>query len=445
MSTELQENAVTHRLDKMRKQWHDFRQKPETQVYIWSVIQDELSMVDAFVHYENSEYGATPDYIFSFNTNFSDSETYHQNLVSQFRTYVEEKDEEGNHVLQAQGVDTHFNYPTDFKSPDSIITLWEELALGLKKIGLPGNLVIRLQPEQIASFKLWQTWWDKLIGEGIPQHLCFLLVESPDYPAYDHWVDTYPATVKRITADLDMIGAMEELASEGDMTDPGVQFRLLFLELGKASGQQDFEEVERIGQKAFHLAQAQVGWEHLQIAVLEAMASAYLAAKNLKRALLYNEKSLEIALAAYDDELEAAPVLLAQTHMFKASTLMMKGDFEAAAQTYEATIPFLGQDPKTYFNKLEAWRMAGLAYEKDKQNRKAWACNLEALHTASEIAETMPEASPPEASPLVHTPLHCVGQALLRLMENLGHYEYEETIQEQLNHFVGPNWQEKPC
>lgn len=423
MQIDPKNNAITQRLQRVRQQWDAFA-RTRAEVMSWEVAGEERPVIEAFADVENSENGVFPDFFLKFETPFERADDYAAALVGEFKTYLAGEAE----ALREEGIAYHVSFP---RRIDSVRLLWDALAAFAEAIpGFTGRVVVYLAPAYVKSRRPWEGWLLEALENPLPDRVRLLVTHRGELSGL---AAAYPQRVHGTTAALDMPGAMRELAAAGNPKDPGVQFRMLFVALNQAAGRKDLAQVQETGRQALRLVQGQAGWEHMEVAVLLAVASALLGARQSGEALAHNELAVGSAQRAYAAKHPAGVALLIQTLFFKGATLLATKAYEAAALAYEAIVPYAREDPNGAFHRVEACRMAGFAHAKSGNPRGAWACNWAALEEASAL----------DADVRRNATLPYVGQALLELAGTLGYFEQEETVRQRMVAHVGADWEKK--
>jgi hypothetical protein len=423
MQIDPKNNAITQRLQKVRQQWDSFA-RTRAEVMCWEVAEDERPLIEAFADVENSEDGVFPDFFIKFGAPFERADTYAAALAGEFKAFLADEAE----ALREEGIHYSFSFPRRIEGAG---VLWEALSAFAAAIpGFTGRVVVYLAPAYVKSRRPWEGWLLESLEAPLPAGVCLLVTHGGELSGL---AAAYPLRVHAATAALDMPGALRELAAAGNPKDPGVRFRTLFVELNQAAGRKDLAQVHKTGQKALHLVRGQAGWEHLEVAVLLAVASSLLGARQPGDALAHNERAVECARRAYEGKHPAGTALLIQALFFKGATLLAAKAYEAAALTYEAIVPYAREDGNGAFHQVEACRMAGFAHTKSGNPQGAWACNWSALEAAATL----------DAAVRQNSTLPYVGQALLELSGTLGYFEQEEVVRQRMVAYVGPDWEKK--
>jgi tetratricopeptide (TPR) repeat protein len=231
--------------------------------------------------------------------------------------------------------------------------------------------------------------------------------------------------------DLDVPGAMRQLAAAGNPADPGVKFRRAFLELAQAASGQPLATVQRLEALPLSIAREQ-GWTAMQIAVHSLVASACIGLGRLPDALGRYQQGLDLAKAARAGGDATAAKLAVQLLSNQGAVYIALKNYREGARAFGegAGLAEAAGDP---FQVMEARRMQGFCLEKDGDWAEALRVEREGLAAAEKLDEGLRH----------HSTLPYLAESLLALVYRAGDKEEYFRTEAKINVLAGPGWRDK--
>lgn len=381
-------------------------------------------MVEAFYHLEASEGSQFKDIFLAFGSPFKNPDQYTQALTDEFRAMLKE----GASQLEAQQVHLPFRLPAKISDPVLLFTYFQQFVEALTY--LQGDLVLWLHPLQLSDSAGWEQWLIHLLEKGLPPRVHVLLSPFAEECPLTALEASFPEKVWSDTPDLDMEGAMRQMATGGNPKDPGVQFRKWMVEMNLAGQKGRLAEARAHGEQAIAIAQQQAGWEHLEVAVWLALAGMQ-PSRHADEAEACYDKARRIALRAKQQGHPAGTEVLAQANFGLAAFCFKRKHFERAAELYEEVTRLTGNDPQFAMQQMEAFRMAGYCHRRQRRSKAAWDAYWQALETAELLTEETRR----------HSTLPYIGAGLLEVMAPANHFDKEPLIRQKLASYLGPDWE----
>ena len=236
-------NAIIRRLSQLAKKWDKFAAQPELKVGVWSVAKDEFEMIEAFYEVEKTEEGKTKDIILKFSSPYTSHAQYTKELLQELDKVIKESEEE----LKGAGLDIQDWVPVKANNFHPGLLL-KNLEAFQQFLDIDGNVVAYLSPERNNNIAAWVDWLNKLSIIGAEQ-VKIMLVQSDDHPVFDGLLKNQPKIFNKLIPDLNMDAAMTELAAQGNPSDPGTQFRQLYVAMMQAAGKSDLKGNKVAGQQ----------------------------------------------------------------------------------------------------------------------------------------------------------------------------------------------------
>jgi hypothetical protein len=439
-------NPIERRLDQLADQWNDFAADPAARLLRWVVRDDEYRVLEAFVHCEQDEAaGRLPDLFLRFDEPFEDVDRYgailREALAVGYEAAREEMREEegesaepagdGSGAGEGERPDTTGGLTLDWRPPPpsgrhSLLDLVDACAsLRAHHADRVEKLALVLTPETVADEGEWARWLHALV-ERIPEPVRAVVVESADDPGLEALAEALPERVRTVVAELDMPGAMMELARAGGTADPGGRFRVLFAALGQALSAGELSKAREHANRALALT-AGNGWTHLGAAVHIALAGGYLSGGDHREAVRTYAEADAAGRELEEAGEEVGSELRVQAGMGAGAAFLAAGDAASAARAYQATSVHAERAGNTVML-LECRRMAAYCHEQLGAVERSWEEGFRAL----DVAEALP------AEERAASTIPFVAEGLLRLAADAP--LQRRAVEERMVALLGPDW-----
>lgn len=353
-------NAVEKRLDWLNDQWVEFAQSPDARLLRWVVEPGEVRMVEAWLKKEGDERtGECPDLFLRFDQPFVQPESYGLELRETLVAMVEETQEGVSLGPVAPGQSGAAAF---FSACEALQRHYESVCEVLAVVLVPGEVV---------EVKAWRQWLEKALTHLRSSKVRVAVLDDVRVRALEPLAQAEPKRVMTAVADLDMAGAMEEVARGAAGLDPaGGRYRELLVRLGNAAGRGELNLVTRLGEEALALAAGQ-GWMALVVAARWAMGGALLVASKPKEALEHYRQAEAVAVDAQARGEPQGAELRLKSRMAMGAVLVTMQDWARAAVLYEESAP-MARTLADARLELECWRMASFCRESAQELDKAW-------------------------------------------------------------------------
>lgn len=430
--------ALAQRYEMLVEKWLTFGKHTNARLCRWHIEQDELQMIEQFVDAESGYQGRTPELFFKLTTPFlvADDFGYQliEELVLQLRNYQE--------LSPNSGFELNWHPSTPEQEPEGHQYFLRNFAAFAASLDFDDAFVAYLCPSEIDSITSWVLWLEKLMETNISDsiRIMFVDIKNGQTEAFEKSQEKYPDLMYSICPELDMTGAMKEVASAGDPNHPGVQFQLAFIDLSEAAGKGQVKRIEELGKKCMNIAR-QEDWPHLQVAVFFTMGATLMGKQSYDKALDAYDQASRIAENMYQTQREAGAQLFIQALFARASLYFSTDekirDLDRAYSDYKKAIEVVDQlpedDPARPYHGMEAWRMMGTCKEELKDYHEAQRCYQNALTQGSIMPVELRRQST----------LSYTGAALVRINPRIGNYEQEMNIRNRMNELIGEDWENK--
>lgn len=419
-------NPIEQRLDKIGEYWDEFWSDPEARILRWLANRDDRQLIETFIDLQNEEAGETPELFIRLTTPFTHHNQYSLELIKELkRQYTEIQPN-----LAEEEIPNHWVGPEP-QVHEAAIATWVRCCHSFQAYyrELFANLAIVLAPTQLSSPTAWQDWLLSLLNCNPPTKVRFVIFDSLEQPVLEPLCESAPQKIRTINPDLDIPGAMEEIAqNSGDPNDPGTQFRQHFVAMSNAASKSDLDRMTHCANAALQIAQQQ-NWPQMQFAVYMSNGATFLAANQIDSALSSYRQAHRI-IETSDDPTK--PKLLIQSYLAEGAALLSKNLFsEAATVYYQAGL--LADEHQEAFMALESWRMAAYCHEVEKQPAPAWQYGQNALNAGGQLDEDN----------RAHSTLPYAGQGLFRIAKKYGPPYSIDEVNHRMERLIGaPAWQQ---
>ncbi len=427
MANSPRKNAIERRIDELAGLWNEFASNPQPRMLRWLTDADGAQLVEVFLEVQNEEVGDVPDLFIRFDTPFEDPRRHGLALLALLR----EKYEEIREGIAAEGIASEWTCPTPRPGESDIAALAKACAsLRTYYEAIMENLVLVLMPQAVADVAGWQEWLRKLVRSGLPANVRVMVLDDEEAPILDTVCKAEPERIVTVTPDLDMPGAMEELARSGG-TGPGVSFRRHFVALSNAAAAGDLAKAARSGAAALSIA-SEHHWPQMQVVIHMALGGAYLGVGKLVEALASYRTAGKVAGDATAEGDPLGPKLRVQSLLADGSALVSGGQHAEAAVVYETAAPLATQQGD-HLMAMESCRMAAYCHEMNGQFELAWRCGQLALEAGGSLDDQL----------RTNSTLQYVGQGLLRLTKHRAYARMADDVRERMAELIGPDWEQK--
>ena len=428
MAEAAEKNPIEQRLDYLEGIWNAFVQNPNARLLRWVVDDDGVRLVELLIDLQNEEVGTIPDLFIRFDLPFTDPETYANGLLRSLK----EQYEASRKDIESETLPADWTLPIPQADETPMQTLLAALASFADYYrSTTSTVAVFLDPSERQMPAQWSAFLAALLQHEIPATLRFTVIDHVDRPVLGTLGEQAPTLVMSAAPDLDLPGALEEIADGAEGVGPGNDFRKLFVRLGNLAAKGDVRATNKTAVAALRIARKH-HWHDLQTAVYMVLGAMY-TAKRDPLALKAYQYAHRAAAEAQKSGNPAGGKLVVQTRFAEAAVLVGDEKYAQAASLYEEIGPLAkGQDDA--FLEMEAWRMASYCHEMENAPSDAWRCGQHALEAGERLDDEL----------RANSTLPYVGQRLLGLLkENNADRKYERQVQERMVALVGENWQDK--
>lgn len=349
-------NPIAENITRLQQIWITNRKdNPNARIFCWRYLSQDYFFLNSFYKLESSQYNATTDAFVIFFNPFENKKHYTRSLIQQWlNQFEEEAKKQGWQWNDLETFKERFSNiaPTDY---DAYKTLWKDILISYKAFDNKPDtkLFIGILPSTINSEKDINSWIEETIVL-LPEDIGYLLNQEDSENVYD-LVDKKIVTKTLQVPNFDLKGAYKQIATQGNPTDPQVQFRRCMFEMGEAAGENNKTKLNLWGQKMLEVTQSTGNRSFWASAHLVYAGFLFQFKDDEKIDELLN-KGIAITAKEYKDKPESAAVLL-QLYAYKGSYASMTGKKEEALdwftkQAHTATELKLAEQALVAYNNL---------------------------------------------------------------------------------------------
>ncbi|WP_062058244.1 hypothetical protein [Aquimarina longa] len=363
-------NPIARLISQIQQKWIDeVAPNEHIQLVRWLIKPDQKRLYRGFLKLESTDQGSLPCIPVVLLTAYEDIEIHSKKLIKDWLENFE-NDKNIQQAITDKTIEFNWNteiFKQEIEHTDSHYNLLLEMLQSFQQ-AMPNKelpLVLTLFPNAIQNEKEYQKWIDKLVSNGIPENVKIMLFDDVNKRNLDTIMKKYEEISKSLSVPLDLDGAINKLAAQGNPNDPEVQFRKCMIEMGNSVNKGNLKRLHNWGNKG------------LEITKKTGLKSSYATAHLIYAGYLFNFKEYELV----DDLLlkgmaitkqgivtgdKICEPILIQNYGLQASSKQMQKKNELAANLFckqaDAAIQYnLG------VQSLSAWWLAyNLIKKKDK-------------------------------------------------------------------------------
>lgn len=386
----MENNPIQQRMYVLLQKWTKAINTPGVKIVRIHAEPDENSMIEDFFLYMLAVDTDQEDLVIVLESALDTIDTYGTALLKELEKEITQWNEadkpEGFAFEQIQ-----------WKADYSLIDPKNEAACFVRNINALANQLIPDQKTKMsivlrmfhATDKEACSWLGKALQAQLAPHVVLGIADDTEWSLYDKLVQEHRKEVYTIIPNLDMDGAVEELAAMANPAEQESPYRIHFLKLMKAVKTRKAKEVQTEAKNCLDLAleslKTNSNWISQIVAVYTLLYNDQLGYKNYEEGIYFASKACEASLYAIGRiEADMAYRLVGQTHLGRGGLYGLtkkweeaQADFQLAADHYEACNDYLMQ--------CEALRLSGWAYEGNKQSQKELEAYLQAFALSDKI------------------------------------------------------------
>lgn len=328
-----QHNAIAQRIDVLRRKWQEKTEKhPEWKVARWLMEPADAELYTGMLKLESSPYGALPEVFVAMFTPFDDVDTFSHQLTGDWiEVYESEKEQHPELSWDNEALKTKLSASPEDHPRDEL--LLETLYSFSKFIGEKKKLVLSLVPRHVKNFIDYNDWVIRLYQKGLPDNVSIMLLDHTSERYLERALnETYPESFTLEPGDMNMKGAIQDLATKGDPADPQIQFRKCLFEMSKAVSKNRKEEVHKWGEQMLIVTQ-RTGDKNFFASAHLIFAGFLMHFKDESKTTLLLDQGIRIIKPEAKDNAEAGATLM-QLYSYQGAQASMKKEYKEAVKWF---------------------------------------------------------------------------------------------------------------
>ena len=251
-----QHNAIVRRIDTLRLKWQEkTAEHPDWRVARWLMEPGDVELYTGMLKLESSPYGSLPEVFVTMFTPFDDPGTFSRQLGADWlETYKKEKEKQPGLDWETRSLEEKLRLPEEkYPGDELLLEILHSFSQHFRK---EAPIVLSLVPRHVADFNGYNEWVIRLYQKGLPNGINLMLLDHTPGRYLERAVnETFPASFTLEPGDMDLKGAVEELATQGNPNDPQVQFRHCLFQMSKAVTRNRKDDVHQWGEKMLQVTQ----------------------------------------------------------------------------------------------------------------------------------------------------------------------------------------------
>ena len=393
-----QNNPIQERINQLVQKWTLAINTPKVKVVRILSDEDEQDMIDTLFEYMLAIDTNQEDFVMILESPFSTLEDFGKELLQEFEQEIENwNTAEIPEDLGFKKITWKPDYTLGSNSnhAELLIKNLNSFANYLKpKKETKVSFVIRMY---YCTTKLAKEWFDHLLQIPMESHLIIGISDSQAFRVFDKTASRYPVEVHTIVPNLNMDGAMEQLASSGDPTKVSSRYRINLTKLMNAVKNREENKTQKYGESCLNIATKEIkkdpNWLSQIVTIYTILYNDQIGYRRYDDALFFADKAVETSLLTIGLlEPSMAYRLIGQAHIGRGTLNKMnnnKGkaleDYEKAAKSYAAC--------EDHLMHCEALRLCGWVSEKIFNYSEATKYYIEAYPLIKKLSPDMVQSS----------------------------------------------------
>lgn len=366
-------NPIALLINKLQDKWNtEVAPNEHIKLARWIIKPNQHKLYEGFLKLESTQHGSIPDMLLVLLPAFTSEEEHSKVLIKEWiAAYQKEQELIKQYSQQAS---TTFNWNVDAfekkisdNSNANTLLLLEMLQNFQKALQNNQPFTLALFPYSVDDTKAYSKWLHSVLKHDIPEHVKIMIFDHEEERYFDTICDKYEDHSISLSVPLDLQGAINKLASQGNPNDPEVQFRQCIIKMSKAVENNNRKEVDKWGEKGLEITQ-KTGSKSMFSTAHIIYASMLFNFKDFEKVDSLLHKGLALAKQGLQAEDDTCKALIIQYYGFQASSQQLQKKYEEATNLFckqADTASEIGYPQQS----LNAWWMAYNAIKKRDKDR----------------------------------------------------------------------------
>lgn len=343
----MQENAVKQRVRLLEALWEEESRQPGRENMRLACMMGtgtvDYRMIKGFVMVQMTEEAGLPDVFICSHHPFRSPDNYGRQLVGGMKDYI---DAWNQHALSDEHGKVDWTPEGDEHDPDEVYFArnLNKLAESLQVSGEGKDyLVMAVMPEPDYAPSAFTKWLDAVLKAGVSGKVRLLIFDLYGSQLLETLEKGYKDIFVRLYPDLDMPGAMSQIAEQAMVTATRPEDKIIatfqknLLELNKAIGRGDAKEMDLYRDECLRIAVKQQ-WPHMEAVVHFFVHGYFMATEQYERAATEIEQAIHRADAAVAEAKIEDRALGVQYRITRANMFLLREKYEEAEFAYAECI-----------------------------------------------------------------------------------------------------------
>ncbi len=428
-------NPIAQLVQQIQQKWKtEVSPDKKLQLVRWIIQPGEARLYEGFLKLESTPHGSLSEHLITLLTPFQEQSDYAGQLITDW-VDTWNKDTKTRQQLEQQGISADwdgnsFVKRATAKSENTNKLLLEMLVSFQHHFSLNENgLILALFPQSVAHLQSYRKWLEKIIAEGIPSKLKFMVFDYVEYRFLDLLMEQYPAITKSLRVEADMEGAMRKIAAQGDPNSPEIQFRNCLFQMSDAVREKNIHKLQEWGKKGQEVTQ-RTGLKSMYSTAFIVYAGMLFNFKQYEQIDELLKKGLLLAEQGRETGDVACEPLIIQYHGYQASSLQLQNKMKEAIRAFTRQAE-VAMEFKLHAQALSAYRQA---YTLSKKHLK------EEYNERLEMAYLAGKQIPAEE--LKTSDICFIAYDYFKLKEKQEYIEMCESVDKFIAPVFGDNWKD---
>ncbi len=328
-----QHNAIARRIDTLRLKWQEkTAEHPDWRVARWLMEPGDAELYTGMLKLESSAHGSLPEIFVTMFTSFDDLDTFSRQLAGDWlETYKKEKEIQPTLDWETGSLEGKLRLPEEeYPGDELLLEILHSFSLYFRK---DAPIVLSLVPRYVTDFKSYNDWVIRLYEKGLPDGINLMLLDHTSARYLERAInETFPESFTLEPGDMDLKGAVEELATQGNPNDPQVQFRQCLFRMSKAVTGNRQDDVHHWGEKMLQVTQ-RTGNKNFFASAHLIYAGFLMHFKNEKKTTRLLDQGIRIVKPLAKDNPEATATLI-QFYAYHGAYASMRKEYKDAVKWF---------------------------------------------------------------------------------------------------------------
>lgn len=381
----MQSNPIRQRVRQLEELWSEFAFRndyAEARIMCWmgsSMV--DYRMIKGFVMVQMSDEAGLADTFMCNHLVFQKGNAggYGRRLVSETQKFIESYNADKS-LHDEHGPITWTATPDHHQKSDAeyFADNFNSLAPALKVQEGEEFLVLALLPEPNFSPNDYSEWLEEVLKAGLSASVRIMIYDTYGTPFYERLEKKYQSQFKRLYPDLDMPGAMGQIAEQAESTATTPEdkdlasFQKNLLKMNTAISQTDMEAVETFRTDCLSIAKRR-SWPHMEALVSFFAHTFFYAKGDHNRAHEELSRAIQKSDEAHDLKIVDEVTVRCQYRIAKGNLYFFKKEYDKAATLYQESIQISDSatSPLDIMTQMGILQMLGMCLYKDGSKTEA--------------------------------------------------------------------------